>query len=485
MTATITAPARRSIGWVATLRAELARTRWSAAAFLPASGLFLALMSTGFAGLARLNGTIEALLSWQALYATGLAAPLMALLAGLAVHREQMARSGGTLWRNVSRARVAVCRVLVLALLDLVFHLLCFAGIAAVATVYGVSGPLTPLISAGAISWASSLGLLALAALAAERVGLIAVFISSVIWQVTGTVTAEKSWWWAMPPSWAVRANLPPLGIHANAVPLEASSPLATESSWPALLAGLAAAVVATWLMSREATTRTQRASRLRSDRPARERSLRQGRYQALSLGFQGTVIGRLTITALLALGLVAAVYDDSYVTGFYTFALLPLGSSLLAVLAWAAQRESWWTLAVREPNIWMALATWLMLRIVGMSAAAAIMAVWAGGGADIGRQLPLWILTGAVMVLLSLALVIRWGPGLALGASAVWTVVSATLGGDVLAHTGLWLFGLPAWAETATNPSRVAVAVVISASLITGLVAAVRAGSQRHCALP
>src|SRR5690625_4265859 len=87
---------------VAAVRAEIVRTRGSAAAYLPGLGLVIAGIS--FAGILITPDSQErAALLWQTLYVTGMAAPLLTLLAGLTTAREAAAREGGTLWRPTAR----------------------------------------------------------------------------------------------------------------------------------------------------------------------------------------------------------------------------------------------------------------------------------------------------------------------------------------------------------------------------------------------
>ncbi len=471
------------IGWIPTLRAEVVRTQWSAASFLPLAGVGLAFLSTAFAGAASSAGSVVELLRWQALYATGMAAPFMGLLAGLAVQREVNARSGGTLWRATTEARVAASRVLVLAALSLVFHVLCFGGIALAGVLYGVPGPMTPIVVAGVVSWTSSLGLLAFACAGTQLLGLIPVFLLSLIWQLLGMLTAESPWWWSIPPSWAVRANLPALGIHANAVPLDAGDALAMENPWPALALTLLMTIAATTAMVWNRAGRHSKISMSRVNRPPRRRKLRKSRYGALALGLHGTALAPLTVAAIAACTVTAVTYDHEYVSGLFTYAILPLGSTLLAVLAWSAQREAWWSLTIHSTKMWGVLISWLVGRVILVSTAVATLTLMTGAGADVGRQLLLWILTGTVMALLSLALVVRSGPGMALGISVVWTVLAITLAGDVLATTKLWIFSLPAWAASAVGSGRVTTAVIICTILIAALLPLARMALRRHCA--
>ena len=66
-----------------------------------------------------------------------------------------------------------------------------------------------------------------------------------------------------------------------------------------------------------------------------------------------------------------------------------------------------------------------------------------------------------------------RFGVAWTLAATLVWTALSVTIGGDVLAGSWLWVLAVPAWAETATTPLRAAVALGGGVLLATGAWAA------------
>ncbi|ALP50054.1 hypothetical protein BBD29_07295 [Corynebacterium glutamicum] len=80
-----------------------------------------------------------------------------------------------------------------------------------------------------------------------------------------------------------------------------------------------------------------------------------------------------------------------------------------------------------------------------------------------------LWVLTGILLAMVSTALRIRFGSGVAIAATVLWTVISITLGGDVLAETMLWLVAVPSWPETADTTTRFLIAMPLQAVLITG----------------
>ncbi|WP_415684452.1 hypothetical protein [Corynebacterium frankenforstense] len=167
---------------------------------------------------------------------------------------------------------------------------------------------------------------------------------------------------------------------------------------------------------------------------------------------------------SVLALAATAAVYDASYVRGLFVFAVLPLGAGVLPVLVWPALAGAWPLARVENPRVPVALVAWIFLVVAGMCLVAAVAVAAAGVGEGVdpaaaGAALVRWAavacLSGCVLAAVALALTVRLGTAWAVAAAVVWTVVSATLGGDVLAQTVLWLPALPSWAQTADIAAR------------------------------
>ena len=228
---------------VSAVRAEIVRTRGSAAAYLPWLGLVIAGIS--FAGILITPDSQErAALLWQTLYVTGMAAPLLTLLAGLTTVRETAAREGGTLWRATSPRVIVLARFLVLGALSALFHALAFWTVIPLSLLAGAPTDVAGILWAGASCWIATLAVLALAYVATEAWGLIPVFLAAWAWQAIGSLAAEISSWRVFPPTWAVRAMLPLLGAHQNAEPLDPTDPLAHESPALALALGLLLAAV-------------------------------------------------------------------------------------------------------------------------------------------------------------------------------------------------------------------------------------------------
>jgi len=156
------------IGLLPTVRAEEIRTRGSAASHLPVIGIVIAGISA--AGIIITPDSQErAALLWQTLYVTGMATPLMTLLAGLTTSREQAARKGGTAWRAVNPRKVILAPFLVLAALSGIFHAIAFWTVIPVSLVAGVPTDVQAILWAGLACWMATLGVLAVAFLASER----------------------------------------------------------------------------------------------------------------------------------------------------------------------------------------------------------------------------------------------------------------------------------------------------------------------------
>ena len=261
------------------IRAEAVRTKGSAAAALPWVGIILAGISTAGILITPENQERAALL-WQTLYVTGMAAPLMTLLAGLTTVRETTARDGGTLWRATSPRTIIVARFIVLAGLSALFHALAFWLVIPLSVAVGAPTDIPRLLWAGLACWVATLGLLALAFVLTERSGTIPVFLAALVWQVIGALAAETTAWFAIPPTWAVRSMLPVLGAHQNAEPLAAGDPLATES--PILALTLSVLLTALVLVLRVLLPGTLRMERGTNNRPVGRRSTRESAVGAI-----------------------------------------------------------------------------------------------------------------------------------------------------------------------------------------------------------
>ena len=77
------------------LHAEVIRVRRTSVAYFPWVGVLLALMTIVLSAGVQSAGYISVPFSWQVMYFTGMAAPLMMLMAALSEQRERRACGGG------------------------------------------------------------------------------------------------------------------------------------------------------------------------------------------------------------------------------------------------------------------------------------------------------------------------------------------------------------------------------------------------------
>ena len=171
-----------------------------------------------------------------------------------------------------------------------------------------------------------------------------------------------------------------------------------------------------------------------------------------------------------MALAVIALTYPADYVHGFFVFALLPVGAGVLPCIVWPLLEAAWplsYSESRHSPN---ALLIWIFGAIVFVCTAASLASICAGTSAPavLGR-LPLAVGVGFSIAVISLCIVVRFGIISALALTIMGTIVSATLGGDVLAKTYLWLIAFSAWPINANTPARYAVA-----AFLTLLIAAV-----------
>lgn len=450
---------------VSAVRAEIVRTRGSAAAYLPWLGLVVAGISSAGILITPENQERAALL-WQTLYVTGMAAPLLTLLAGLTTAREAAAREGGTLWRGTSPRVIVMARFLVLAALSALFHVLAFWTVVPLSLLAGAPTDIAGILWAGAGCWVATLGILALAYVATEAWGLIPVFLAAWAWQAIGSLAAEVSFWPVLPPTWAVRAMLPLLGAHQNAEPLDPTDPLAHESPALALALGLLfAAIILGVRLVRVGATRTEGRT---DNRPIGRRSTRPSELGAVRTVMRSRAVLPLCAAAVVLAIAVAAVYPNSYLLGLHTYAMLPLGACIIAVLAWQALTPGWHILVLRRGNIPTAVRTWLVLCVTVVTLAVIICALANSvlrGETDATTIVSLlssgllWLILGTVGVLGALWITVRYGVGWALGATVIITILGITLGGDILAGTWLWVLGPTAWPLSADTPTRFVIA--------------------------
>lgn len=306
-----------------------------------------------------------------------------------------------------------------------------------------------------------------------ERWGTIPVFLAAWVWQVIGALAAETTTWFAIPPTWAVRAMLPILGAHQNAEPLAVGDPLATES--PALALTLSVLLTALVLVLRVLLPGSLRMERGTDSRPVGRRSTRESAVGAIRAVMRSRAVMPLCAAAILLAVATATIYPNSYLLGLHTYAMLPLGACVIAVLTWQALTPGWRVLILRKVTVPTAVQTWLLLWVsivsVAVTATALANAVRRGHGdaaslLAITQSGVLWLILGIAGTLGALWLTVRFGAGWALGAAVILTIVGVTLGGDVLADTWLWILGPTAWPLSADTPQRFLIAASIATAL-------------------
>ncbi|WP_244262172.1 hypothetical protein [Corynebacterium accolens] len=174
-------------------------------------------------------------------------------------------------------------------------------------------------------------------------------------------------------------------------------------------------------------------------------------------------VITCLVLSAL-ALIFIALYYPPRYVQGFFVFLLLPVGAGVLPVLVWPGFSGAWPIVYTESRHCSTALLLWLLGIIAAVCTCASVAVIFAGEATlAVLAQLPLTIGVGYVLAVVSLIMVIRFGIWSSLVLTIIGTIVSVTVGGDVLAKTVLWLVAFPAWPMNADSPGRYACAAIMT----------------------
>lgn len=501
MSAVATAPATTEAApFGRALRAEMIRAKGSASARFALVGLALSVLQ----GLGWWTVSSRAmpdwlgLLGWQSLYVTGLFAPVVALLASTTVAREAAAREGGTWTRPLSPRTAVLARMVVLGWQSLLLQ----AALTLPMLGFGMAGGLAdPPVGRFVLLWLvlTATSFLPLALVLARRVGTIATVALALGWQIAGTVAAESPHWWALPWSWAVRAALPVLGIHQNAVRLEPGSPVWSWSPLaPVVMSvALAGVVVAIAAARARAVTESRRGvvarwrERVEGRRedpagpvaPARRDLSAVAAAGAVTRGapspvraqlvvLRATAAPALTVAALAVTALVGLVWNSSYVTGLTTWLVVPLGCCILACLVRAANADGWRVAALRTSPARFAAATLaICLAVLGVVVAAGTLAAVASGGPAVPAAFPvLAFAVGSAVLTMSLWLATRFGVGAALGVTLVVLVVSLVFGGTGLADSGLWVVGVLGWPLSADDDAgRTVIALVAAVAIAVG----------------
>lgn len=478
------------------LSAELLRSRGSALQWLPLLALPLVIMTIIFSSMASARTDATGVLAWQSLFVTGMYSPLTGLFAAIPERRETITRSGGTQWRNLNPRLENAARFIVVIVSLAVFHILNFGVSWFVVAAQGRENHELILV-AGLYSFLGALGIAGLSAACARRLGFGLTLVAAALWQIISILpcTVESGRWWAFPPAWPQRLLLRALRIHQNSVPLEPQDPLLTSSPLPAFILCVILAVLGALAavytprryrpmfslrhrFARSTTAQTdadvanttmeeaQVWQPTRHPRAAAQSSLWSTLLGLHRAAFSPAVFSCLMLS-ILALGFVALQYPANYVEGFFHCFLLPVGAGILPVLVWPRVADSWPLVHMETRFGTSGILLWFLCVILAVCAAAYLASALAGG--DVAAQLPAFPLTvgvGFAIAAVSLILVVRLGIVSAIALSIVGTIVSVTLGGDVLADTGLWILAFPAWPLVAYSSLRYAIAMTLTVVL-------------------
>lgn len=460
---------------MAALRAEWIRARGSTLWWLASAGLLVGLVLTAFSLMGRANDA-SGLLHPQGVLLTGMSAPIAAIFAGVAEHRERDARSGGTLWRPAAPTAVRAARLVVVWVALAVFVILDFAVPLAATVAFGVDGA-GRVALVGLFILLGMLGPAGFAAAATRRVGLLPTLLVAFAFTIELGYFAERDWWWANPGAWPARLALPALGLHFNLLPLEPDSPLADESPVPALALTLLLATVgfAAGVLTPRRTTPLWRRRTVHAVTAPVEAGPATPRRGTAGSALRGVVraarmpsIGVLLVLTALVL-LFATRYPEDVRRALFAYAILPVGAGVLPTLVWPRIRPAWALMQVEHPRVGAALMGWFTSTV-------ALVCLFAGVVTGSARFGALSLVAGTVLVLAALAVTVRFGVMWTLAATVLVTIVSATIGGDVLAESFLWIAAVPAWPVTATGP-RVWVALAVGAGLLAALVVELHRG--------
>ncbi|WP_168581450.1 ABC-2 family transporter permease [Gephyromycinifex aptenodytis] len=467
-------------GFAAALRAELLRSRRSSTLRIPMLGLLIAILQ----GLGWWVVATQELSSWHQLYfwtviyATAMQGPLIGLVVGLHIGRESRAREGGTLWRPVSPRTISLARAAVLYLAVLFFDLAITVPMLGFGLAAGLpEPPLGMALQTGFLLWAASGLWIALAILLSRLTSMGFALGAGLVWQLAGTLMAEKASWWWQPWTWMVRPMLPVLGVHANGVALEAGSPVWEYPVWPLAFANLAlglivVAATATWgpvrlrLWRHGAANPAPTAANPAVRTEGSWHTGRPHRVLAMSGSLRRTPIDALTITAAALLVAVALLWEGQGVMAFTGGVLLPFGTCLLACLVWNAQQPALRALAVRTRTsvVAGALAVDVLARLAAMWLWCAALLLFTGSWST----LFLVALAACAVTLstLNLWLAARFGTGTAIATTILGTAMGLVFAAPQIVEV-TWVATGYVFPLVSTDPFRVLLGILAS-SLVT-----------------
>jgi len=458
-------------------RAELVRTRRTVGVWLILAGLAICgLQAVSWATVATRDlRRWDQLLDWQTGYVTGMAGPLAALVAALAVRREKAARSGGTLWRAVPPRYPRASRIGVIALQLLGLDAAVVLPMAAVGAVAGLGQPpIARVLLLVLTAWAGTLPLVVVSLVLAERLGMFVAVAIGVAWQVAGTLEAESAQWWLLPFTWSVRPALPLLRIHANGVAAAPGDPVLTMSPGvpPLLAAGLFVVLLLGTFLLPSSEPRVRRRRPVRNvvrPAPAVERLTptaaapgRRHSVLAAAISFRRTALIWAVPAVIGCLLAVFVLWNGGYVRGLFGLLIIPGASCVSACLVAATQAPALRTVLIRASAARWCGSMGLMLMALWLPIVVAT-GLLSGGGYGL-RMVIVGAFLGIGLLAVNLWLAFRFGIAASVGTTVVATVISVIFGASGMEATSLWLLGPWSWGYSALrDPGRIAVAVTAS----------------------
>lgn len=137
------------------LRAEFIRLKRSATLWFSLIGLLIGVLSILLSGGTRAAGFESAVFSWQVMYFTGMAAPLMMVLAAIQESRDKNARMAGLAWRGANPRYAQLARLCGAGIAALCFQALSYGSIILIAAA-PVGGGLIGFFYCGSGPWGIS-----------------------------------------------------------------------------------------------------------------------------------------------------------------------------------------------------------------------------------------------------------------------------------------------------------------------------------------
>ncbi|MEV5237647.1 hypothetical protein AB0K89_00670 [Streptomyces cinnamoneus] len=455
-------------GLSATLRAEFATWRRSAVAYLPLGGLAFGLVNTAMFLSTGPGKDWKDVLGYQNLWAMFVGPMLTALLVATATRIDDTARGGATRYRPVRPPYRHLSRFTVLALRSLLLNLL---GAGTPLLILGLTNgaqrvPADRAAEAVLVPWASQLGMLALLLWLARQTPWTAVLGAGFVWTMLGVVNAESASWAVLPFTWLDRGALPVIGTHANGVALEAHSALAGASPWPATLLGALLAVPFLLLprlhlpAARAARQRTASqpvasgAATAAGPAPLAAGHARPGRPRVLAAvagTLRGTSLTWLCPATVALIALWLSWHDPDTSIQLFTLLVLPIGTLVLALVAWGAAGQGWRAVASRTTGAARpALALTGLTTGIAALMSVVIALVYLAAGIPAGHAWPLALtgtVVGAMLTSFTLWLSIRTTQSVAVVVGIIGILFGVLVGGTSMQQT-LWPLIPYSWAN-------------------------------------